>query len=159
MTTTDEGSSPGSGRLAPLDHIDRRIVDALRADGRLSMRALATTLHISRANAYNRVERLERDGVITGYTATIDPQRYGHDLSAYVYLKITQQSWKSLRTRVMSIPEVEHGALVSGENDIVLLVRTRDTASLRDLVLTRLQDMPEVQASQTVLIFDELSSR
>jgi DNA-binding Lrp family transcriptional regulator len=48
---------------------------------------------------------------------------------------------------------------VSGEHDIMLLVRTRDAASLRDLVLTRLQGMPEVAGTQTVLIFDELSPR
>ena len=142
--------------MAELDDIDRKIIAALRANGRLSMRALAADMHISRANVYTRIERLERDGVITGYSATVDPQRYGHALSAYVYLKIAQHSWKELRTRVLHIPEVEHGALVSGEYDIVLLVRTRDAGSLRDLVLTRLQDMPEVQSTHTVLIFEEL---
>jgi DNA-binding Lrp family transcriptional regulator len=149
------GSRPG-GQMAPLDEVDRGIVDALRADGRLSMRALAERLHISRAGVYSRVERLERDGVITGYSATVDPLRYGRALSAYVNLKVAQQSWKSLRKRVLAIDDVEHAALVSGEYDIVLLVRTRDIESLRDLVLTRLQDMPEVLATQTVLIFDEM---
>jgi DNA-binding Lrp family transcriptional regulator len=142
--------------MAPLDDVDRSIVDALRADGRLSMRALAERLHVSRAGVYSRVERLERDGVITGYSANVDPLRYGRPLSAYVNLKVAQQSWKSLRKRVMAIDDVDHAALVSGEYDIVLLVRTRDIESLRDLVLTRLQDMPEVLATQTVLIFDEL---
>jgi DNA-binding Lrp family transcriptional regulator len=142
--------------MAVLDETDRRIVDALRADGRLSMRALAERLHVSRAGVYSRVERLERDGVITGYTATVDPERYGRPLSAYVNLKVTQQSWKTLRGRVMAIADVEHAALVSGDYDIVLLVRTRDIGTLRDLVLTRLQDFPEVLSTQTVLIFDEL---
>ncbi len=142
--------------MARLDDVDRRIVDALRTDGRLSMRALAERLHISRAGAYARVERLHRDRVITGYTATVDPVRYGRPLSAYVSLKVAQQSWKSLRNRVMAIADVEHAALVSGDYDIVLLVRTRDPATLRDLVLTELQDMPEVLSTQTVLIFDEL---
>jgi DNA-binding Lrp family transcriptional regulator len=144
------------GQMAPLDDVDRGIVDALRADGRLSMRALAERLHISRAGVYSRVERLERDGVITGYSANVDPMRYGRPLSAYVNLKVAQQSWKSLRKRVMAIADVDHAALVSGEYDIVLLVRTRDIETLRDLVLTQLQDMPEVLATQTVLIFDEL---
>jgi DNA-binding Lrp family transcriptional regulator len=76
-----------------------------------------------------------------------------------VFLKIAQQSWKKVRNQVLSIPEVDHAALVSGEHDIMLLVRTRDAASLRDLVLTRLQGMPEVAGTQTVLIFDELSPR
>ncbi|MGH3156152.1 MAG: Lrp/AsnC ligand binding domain-containing protein [Streptosporangiaceae bacterium] len=48
---------------------------------------------------------------------------------------------------------------MSGEHDIMLLVRTRDAAELRDLVLTELQAMPEVVATQTVLIFDELFPR
>lgn len=142
--------------MAALDDIDRQLVGALRSDGRQSMRTLATALHISRANAYTRVQRLEREGVITGYAATIDPQRYGFGLSAYVYLKVSQHSWKQLRERLLAVSEVEHAALVSGEFDIVLLVRTHDTASLRDLVLTRLQEMPEVDSTQTVLIFDEL---
>jgi DNA-binding Lrp family transcriptional regulator len=142
--------------MAGLDETDRRIVDELRASGRMSMRALAAVLHISRANAYTRVARLERNGVITGYTAIVDPQRYGHTLSAYVYLKVQQQAWKRLQNRLADIPEVDHAALVSGEHDIVLLVRARDAAALRDLVLTRLQDMPEVVSTQTELIFDEI---
>ena len=97
--------------------------------------------------------------MITGYSATINPQKYGYGLSAYVFLKIAQQSWKKVRNQVLSIPEVDHAALVSGEHDIMLLVRTRDAAALRDLVLTRLQGMPEVAATQTVLIFDELLPR
>jgi DNA-binding Lrp family transcriptional regulator len=145
-----------AGQMAPLDAIDQGIVTALRGDGRLSIRALAGQLNISRANAYARVQRLEESGVITGYTATINPQRCGYGVSAYVYLKISQHSWKSVRQRVASIQEVEHAALVAGENDIVLLVRTRDTASLRDLVLTRFHEMPDVLSTETVLIFDEL---
>jgi DNA-binding Lrp family transcriptional regulator len=152
---TDSGTA-SRGQMAALDTTDRRIVDALRRDGRLSMRALAQRLHVSRAGVYSRVERLERDGVITGYSATVDPGKYGRPLSAYVNLKVAQQSWQALRDRVLAIDDVDHASLVSGDYDIVLLVRTRDVGTLRDLVLTRLQDMPEVLSTQTVLIFDEL---
>lgn len=147
----DVGSGP-----APLDAIDRQIVRELRADGRASMRALAERLHISRATVYARLERLHRDGVIRGYAAVIDPERYGFAISAYVYLKISQHSWKDVRERVMKIREVEHAALVSGENDLVLLVRTHDAASLRELVLNTFQTMPDVLSTQTVLILDEI---
>jgi len=158
--TIQEGAQPGAdGQMAELDDLDRRIVAAMRADGRLSMRALAGDLHISRANAYARVDRLERAGVITGYSAIINPQKYGYGLSAYVFLNIAQQSWKKVRNQVLSIPEVDHAALVSGEHDLMLLVRTRDAAALRDLVLNRLQGLPEVNSTQTVLIFDEISPR
>jgi DNA-binding Lrp family transcriptional regulator len=144
------------GQPVALDATDLRILDELRADGRLSMRALAERLHVSRAGVYARVERLHRERVITGYTATVDPARSGYGISAYVYLRISQHSWKVVREQVSRLPEVEHGALVSGENDLILLVRTRDAAGLRDLVLDRLQAMPEVVSTQSVLIFDEL---
>ena len=139
-----------------MDDTDRLIAEALRADGRLSMRALAERLHISRASAYARVARLERDGVITGYVARIDPVRYGYALSAYVYLDIAQRSWKSVRGQLLNMPEVDHVALVSGEHDILLRVRARDAVDLRDVVLTRLQEISEVRATQTVLIFEEV---
>jgi DNA-binding Lrp family transcriptional regulator len=150
-------------RPAALDDTDRAIVHELRQDGRISMRALAEKLHISRASAYTRVERLHADGVVTGYSASIDPERYGFGISAYVYLKISQHStsggytWKDVRQRVLEIPEVWHGALVSGDYDLVLLVRTHDAAGLRDLVLNTFQMMPHVVSTQTVLILEELT--
>ena len=140
-----------------MDETDRRIVEALRGDGRMSMRALADLVHISRASAYARVARLEREGVITGYAALIDPVRAGYALSAYVYLDIAQRSWKSVRGQLLRMPEVDHVALVSGEHDILLRVRARDAVSLRDVVLTRLQEIPEVRSTQTVLIFEEFT--
>ena len=155
MTLSDIPADPMLGHMAAMDDTDRLIVEALRADGRMSMRALADRIHISRASAYARVARLERDGVITGYAALIDPLRYGYALSAYVYLDIAQRSWKSVRRHLLSMPEVDHIALVSGAHDILLRVRARDAASLRDVVLTRLQEIPEVRSTQTVLIFDE----
>ncbi len=142
--------------MAPLDDTDRLIVEALRADGRLSMRALASRVHLSRANVYARVARLQRDGVITGYAALVDPVRYGYGLSAYVYLDIAQRSWKAVRRQLLNMPEVDHVALISGEHDILVRVRAHDAASLRDVVLTKLQEMPEIRATQTVLIFEEL---
>jgi DNA-binding Lrp family transcriptional regulator len=147
------------GHMAAMDDTDRQIVDALRADGRMSMRALADLIHISRASAYGRVARLEREGVITGYAARIDPVRYGYALSAYVYLDIAQRSWKSVRGQLLGMPEVDQVALVSGEHDILLRVRARDAIDLRDVVLTRLQEIPEVRATQTVLIFEEAEPR
>jgi DNA-binding Lrp family transcriptional regulator len=155
MTSSNLPPDSLHGHMATMDDTDRLIVDALRADGRMSMRALADQIHISRASAYARVARLEREGVITGYAALIDPVRAGYALSAYVYLNIAQRSWKSVRGQLLRMPEVDHVALVSGEHDIVLRVRVSDAVSLRDVVITRLQEIPEVHSTQTVLIFEE----
>jgi DNA-binding Lrp family transcriptional regulator len=159
VASTDPPRQDTAGRSvgpAPLDDTDRRIVEALRHDGRASIRALAETLHVSRAGLYARVERLHEAGVITGYRAEVDPERYGFGLSAYVHVSISQHSWKDVRRRIAAIPEVWHAALVSGQDDLVLLVRAVDAAHLRDLVLNRLQTMPDVVSTNTVLILDEI---
>lgn len=143
---------------ARLDDVDRQIVAVLSADGRTSMRSLAASLHISRASAYTRVERLERTGVITGYGARVDPRKLGLGLSAYIYLSISQHGWRDVRDQVLQFENVVHAAMVTGDADIVLLVRTRDVEELRQLVIGRLQEMPEIRSTQTVMIFEEIRS-
>src|SRR3954470_9078125 len=97
-----------AGRSAPLDDIDRAILRELEADGRVSMRALAERVSVSRSNAYTRVERMIAEGVITGFTARIDPVRAGLGTSAYVLLTIEQHSWRAVAARLRDVPYVEH---------------------------------------------------
>lgn len=156
MANNEMAQQRPAGQIAALDDLDQRLVAELQADGRLSMRALAERMHISRAGCYARVERLHRDGVITGYSATVDSRRLGRGLSAFVYVKIRQHSWKQVRQAMQQVSEIEHGYLVTGENDLLLFIRTRDADSLRDLVLNHLQAMEDVQSTHTVLVFDEL---
>lgn len=157
MSHQMSGQREPDGRMAAaLDEVDRRIVELLRADGRISVRKLAEQVNISRANAYARIERLTSSGVITGYHATIDPHRYGYTVSAYLAVKLRQRSWREFTQRLVDMPEVEHAAMVSGGYDGLLLVRTTDSDALRDVVLDRLQAMPEVMATHTMFILDEL---
>lgn len=156
--SSDDGTdrTPARRPAATVDATDRRILDLLRADARMSMRDVAAQVGVSRANAYARVDRLRRDGVITGFTVAVDPQRLGVGISAYVSVKIQQQSWKAVRGRLARLPQVEHVALVSGDYDLVLLVRVTDAVELRDVVLEELQAIPEVTGTQTVFILDEV---
>jgi DNA-binding Lrp family transcriptional regulator len=139
----------------PLDDIDRRILGELTADGRLSMRTLAERLHISRANAYARVERLRTTGVIRGFRADVDPVAAGLATSAYVTVNLRQTEWRVVREKLRALPGVVHVALVGGEFDAILLVRTTDNAELGRLVLNVIQDMPGVVNTRTLLVFEE----
>ncbi|GLJ74791.1 transcriptional regulator [Leifsonia poae] len=142
-----------------MDEIDSRIVDALRADGRASITAVADAAHVSRANAYTRLARLLDEGVITGFTAKVDPARSGRGSSAYVTMRVEQSSWHELRDRLRSIPEVEHFALVGGDFDVILLVRARDNEDLRRVVLEELPAIPSVRDTKTSLIFEDHDTR
>ncbi|MDO5627743.1 MAG: Lrp/AsnC family transcriptional regulator [Mobilicoccus sp.] len=138
---------------ASLDEIDRRMVGALVADGRCSMRALAERLHISRAGAYSRLDRLTDAGVVTGFTATIDPQQAGLQTAAYVALSIEQDAWREINTHLSAVRYVEHIALLAADFDVLVLVRCPDNATLRDVVLEELQSIPGVRGTRTWLVF------
>ena len=139
----------------PLDAIDQDILQMLQADGRASIRSVAERVHVSRANAYARINRLIEDGVIRGFGARVDHERAGQGASAYITLKIVQNSWRTVREKLVTLPGVVHIALVSGDFDVLLLVHTVDNRSLRELVLTRLQAIEEVLSSRTLLVFEE----
>ena len=139
-----------------LDETDRRILDELTRDARQSVTALAGKVHISRAHAYERIRRLHEQGVVLRYTAVIDPAKAGLEASAYVTLRLKQNTWDTLGPKLRQIPQVQHVALVGGTFDAMLLVRARGTAELRDVIFERIQPMPEVLDTQTFLIFEDV---
>lgn len=140
-----------------IDEIDTQILDALERDGRLSMRQLAEEVHISRANAYARVERLTASGAITGYTALVDPVSRGLGTSAYLTMNVRQTDWREIHAELRALPGIEHIALVGGEFDVVMLVRARDNSDLRRLVLDEIQGIAGVLSTRTLLVFEESS--
>lgn len=142
-----------------VDDTDRAIIQALRVDGRLSVRALAEQAHISRANAYARLERLREGGVITGFTAQVAPEHLGLGTSAYVSVSIEQNTWKPVAAALRRVPSVERVALVGAEFDALVTVRCHDNHELRDTVLEQIQAIPGVKATRTWLIFEETEIR
>ncbi|MGW2299805.1 Lrp/AsnC family transcriptional regulator [Streptomyces sp. NPDC001809] len=149
------GTPAGAVPARPLDAIDRDILRLLQTDGRASVRSVAERVHVSRANAYARINRLIDDGVIRGFSARVNHERAGHGASAYITLKIVQNSWRTVREQLGALPGATHIALVSGDFDVLLLVHTPDNRTLRELVLTRIQAIPEVLSTRTLLVFEE----
>ena len=143
-----------------LDETDRRILHELTRDGRMSVRALAEAVNVSRSHAYSRIERLRDVGVLEGFTAVVNPVRSGLGTSAYVTMTVRQSSWRDLSEQLRNVPEVKHMALVGGGDvDVILLVRTRDNESLRRVVLDVLQEIPGVLSTHTLLIFEDMPNR
>lgn len=141
-----------------LDELDRGILQELRRDGRQSVSAVAAALHISRANAYARINRLTESKVIQGFGVRVDPVLAGQHSSAYVTVTLEQSVWQDTRARLARIPEVRHIALVGGDYDCILLVRARDNSDLRRVVLEELQSIPGVRSTKTALIFEDFET-
>lgn len=113
-----------------LDELDWRILGELQADARLSYAQLARRVHLSSPSVAERVRRLEREGVIVGYHARIDPGRVGERLTAFVQLRCDPERCLLRTTRDTDYPEIAEVHKLTGEYCTMLRVRT---GSLEDL--------------------------
>ncbi|TFD44403.1 Lrp/AsnC family transcriptional regulator [Cryobacterium sp. TMT1-2-1] len=146
-----------SDQPAALDSIDRKIVAALARDARLSMRAIAELVHISRTSAHTRVQNLVRRGVITGFGAQIDRKSLGLHVSALVVVKIGDVSWAVIASKLAELPFVEKAQAVSGDIDIILTVSAPDHEQLSQAILRDIHSMPGVISTRSHLILEEIA--
>jgi DNA-binding Lrp family transcriptional regulator len=146
---------PARDAPRPLDDVDRKILSELIADGRLPVNELARRAGVSRATAYARFDRLIADRVITGFRAEVNPAVLGYSITALILVNIEQGDWASVREQLVHLPGFEYLAATSGGFDFAVIVRVHDVASLRDVVLHRLQRIQAVRSTQTVFVLDE----
>jgi DNA-binding Lrp family transcriptional regulator len=142
-----------------MDDIDRQIVALLREDARRSFQSIGTRVSLSAPAVKRRVDRLEADGVIRGYSARVDPSRFGWSTHAVVALYCEgRMSATEVREAVEQHPEVEAAFTVAGEASAMLHVRARDTSHL-EAALEQIRDHPGVTRTQTQIVLSTLFER
>ncbi|WP_243696737.1 Lrp/AsnC family transcriptional regulator [Labedella gwakjiensis] len=132
-----------------------KILTVLRDNGRISIAALADQVGISRASAYSRVEALVRDGVITGFSARVDPAKAGLSICALVFVTVLPQSWVSFREKVVEMPDVEYCVITTGEHDAMVLIRATDVGGVHAFATGVIAMLPEVRTVVSVVVLDE----
>jgi DNA-binding Lrp family transcriptional regulator len=142
--------------MIELDEIDRKMIDALREDGRRTAPALAEMIGVSRATAYHRFDRLVDSGSIAGFSARVDPNAVGWTISAIVLVNVRQGLWRDLRAELSALPGVQWLGVATGRFDFILLVRADSLEHLRDVALHELQQIEGVRAAETVVLLDEI---
>ena len=114
-----------------LDKLDRHILRILQDEGRISMKDLGERVGLSITPCIERVKRMERDGVISGYHARVDPAALGAKLLVFVEITLNQKSacaFEQFRGAVLHIPEVQECHLVSGDFDYLIKARIHEMA-------------------------------
>lgn len=142
--------------MIELDDIDRKMIDALRQDGRRTAPMLAELIGVGRATAYHRFDRLVDSGVIAGFSARVDPAAIGWTISALVLVNVRQGLWRDLRDELRALPGVQWLGVATGRFDFVLLVRADSLEHLRDVALYELQQIEGVRSAETVVLLDEI---
>ena len=130
-----------------LDNLDRRILDALQRNAKLSNVQLAEEVGLSPSPCLRRVRLLEEAGVIRGYHAQLDRSKAGLGLTVFVGVKVERhhdESANAFRAAVIDSPEVISCHVVSGESDFLLQVVLPDLASYEDFLFSTLLKLPAV---------------
>jgi Lrp/AsnC family transcriptional regulator, leucine-responsive regulatory protein len=133
--------------IMPLDSTDRRMLEILQREGRISNAALAEKLHLSPSPCLRRLRSLESDGVITGYRAMLDRKKLGLGLTVFVELKVdghSDRTAKAISDQVTAAPEVVSANIVSGAADFLLEVVVTDLAAYERLMFDTLLRLPNV---------------
>ncbi len=148
-----------------LDAIDRRILRALQADGRMIYEALAAQVSLSPSATLRRVKRLEESGVIAGYVALVSPERVGLGLTAYLNVRLEKHSEVHKRTpmdlfraAVQTWPEVVECAALTGEMDFLLRVVVQDMAHYSRFIMDTLLKHPSVEDCKTSFVLDRVKN-
>ncbi len=142
-----------------MDAIDQQIVALLRENARRSFQDIGGRVALSAPAVKRRVDRLESDGVIRGYSAVVDPAAIGWPTHALVFLFCEgRMAAGEVRRAVAKHPEVEAAYTVAGEASAILHVRARDTRHLEE-TLERIRDTEGISRSETSVVLSTLFDR
>lgn len=144
------------GQIMPnvaLDMIDRKILDAVQADGRITNQELADQIGLSPSPCLRRVRQLEAHGVIDRYVALVSPEALGLNVTAFVRVRLDQQDDRHLdafEAAIAHFPEVMECYLMTGEADYQLRILVRSLTEFEDFLrhrLTRVAGVANVTTS------------
>ncbi|MEW6100017.1 MAG: Lrp/AsnC family transcriptional regulator [Pseudomonadota bacterium] len=146
-----------------LDAIDRRILRALQADGRMTYDQLAGEVNLSPSATLRRVRRLEELGAIAGYMAIVPPERVGLGLTAYINVRLEKHTethkrnpMDLFRAAVQTWPEVVECVALTGEMDYLLRVVVEDMAHYSRFIMDTLLKHPSVEDCKTSFVLDRV---
>jgi Lrp/AsnC family leucine-responsive transcriptional regulator len=141
-----------------LDKLDMAILSILQRDGRILMKDLAEQVGLSLTPCIERVKRMERDGVIMGYHAHVNPQALGLQILVFVEITLHQKSeaaFDRFRRAIAAIPEVMECHLVSGDFDYLIKARIPEMSEYRRL-LGEILHVADAGQSKSYVVMEEL---
>ena len=135
-----------------VDDIDRAILDLLRENARRTIADIAARVSLSPAPVKRRIDRLERLGVIAGYTVRVDPSRIGPTIEAFTELRFSgTTNIEEILAAATSIPEVREAYMIAGDPDALVRVRVDDVEHLQQVV-NQLRRSGKVTGTKTLMV-------
>ena len=143
-----------------IDILDRKILSILSMNARIPFKDVASECGVSRAAIHQRVQRLIEDGVITGSGFDVNPKSLGYSTCTYVGLNLERGSmYKEVVERLNHIPEIVECHFTTGPYTMLVKLYARDNEQLMHLLNGRLQEIPGVMATETLISLEQSIKR
>lgn len=142
-----------------LDRIDIKILAILQMDARIAITELAERVGLSVTPCVERIKRLEKEGVILGYHARLNPHALGLGLLVFVELKLSTKSgtiFGKFKQEILKLPSVLECHLVSGDFDYLIKARIAQMTDYRTLLGDILLTLPNAQESRSYIVMEEV---
>ena len=143
------------GRRAKVDEKDKRILEMLLEDGRRSFREMAKVLGMSDVAVRKRVLKLERMGIISGYTALVDPKALGYSVISLTGVDVEPGELLSVARELASKPYVRSAWLTTGDHELMLEVWARDEAEM-ETIIREIKALPGVLRVCPAVVIERL---
>ncbi|MGI9381104.1 MAG: Lrp/AsnC ligand binding domain-containing protein [Methyloligellaceae bacterium] len=140
-----------------LDEIDRKILNELQSNGRISVVELSNRVNLTKTPCAERLRRLERNGVIEGYRAELNPAALEASYISFVQISLEQtttEMFEKFYEAVNRIPEIQSCHMVAGGFDYLLKIRTRDVTHYRAVLGEHIATLPGVQQTHTYVVME-----
>ena len=141
-----------------LDKKDLQILDLLKVDAKLTTQQISKKTLIPITTVHNRIKKLEKQGVIKGYTVVLDHKKLGKGVTAFVLMTVSyilpsgkKVSQSELAKEISKMQHVEETYIVTGGTDIILKVRVRDIDELNKFITSDLRGLDGVVNTQTII--------
>ncbi len=144
-----------------LDKIDRKILDTLQQRGRISNLDLAECVNLSATACQNRVKKLEKSGVISGYSAVIDPSTLGFTMSALVLLKTgnhTREAWDEITQAFKGLRSITACYMTTGKIDFVAHIYAKDFEDYERILTNELGKVPHIVSMETIFLMSNMKT-
>ncbi len=145
--------------MRKLDRIDHQILEILQRDGRIAISELASRVNLSTTPCSERVKRLERDGIIMGYYARLNPELVNRSLLVFLEISLSAKSgdvFEQVAKDLMEIPEVQECHLISGDFDYLVKARLKEMSAYRRLLGDLLKKLPSSASSHSYIVMEEV---
>jgi Lrp/AsnC family transcriptional regulator, leucine-responsive regulatory protein len=145
--------------MEKLDNTDRAILGILKKNARIGTKQVADQIGLTTTPTFERIKRLERIGVITGYTLSTDRKKIGRGLCIFCYVTLKEHNLELLKQfeeRVAELAQVEQCFHVAGDHDYVLFISVPDMEAYEHFLKNQLTAIPSISNVHSTFVLSEI---